>query len=167
MSEGSEIVVRAVVIGVGATVVMDLWAVLLKRVFGIGGLDYAMVGRWIGHLPRGRLVHDGIGKAPPVAGERAIGWIAHYAIGVAFAAALLAVWGLDWARHPSFLPALAFGLVTLVAPFFVLQPGLGAGVAASRTPNPGRARLLSVAAHTAFGVGLYGSALLCALLIRP
>ena len=68
-----------------------------QRLFGAPSLDYAMVGRWIGHLPRGRLTHPGIARSAPVAGERAIGWIAHYAIGIGFALLLLAIWGPAWA----------------------------------------------------------------------
>ena len=56
--------------------------------------------------------------------------------------------------------ALAIGIGTLVAPFFILQPGMGAGVLARRTPNPKVARLRSLAAHTAFGVSLFVAALL-------
>ena len=43
-----------VLIGVGATLVMDMWTLLLKRL-GVTTLNYAMVGRWAGHLLRGRL----------------------------------------------------------------------------------------------------------------
>ncbi|MCY1457414.1 hypothetical protein D9M71_747140 [compost metagenome] len=64
------------------------------------------------------------------------------------------------------LPALLFGLASLAAPFFILQPGMGAGIAASRTPRPNTARLRSLMAHTVFGIGLYlaawGSTLLLA-----
>jgi hypothetical protein len=74
------------------------------------------------------------------------------------------VQGLEWARHPTPIPALVFGMVTVVLPFFVMQPGMGAGVASSKTPNPGRARLRSLLTHTVFGIGLYVSALLSALL---
>jgi hypothetical protein len=70
---------------------MDLWAIVLKRAFGIASLNYAMVGRWLGHFPRGHFVHKSIAAAAPVAGERALGWIAHYAIGVIFAFLLLAL----------------------------------------------------------------------------
>ncbi|WP_454812965.1 DUF2938 domain-containing protein [Labrys neptuniae] len=155
-----ELLVSMLLVGIGATIVMDLWALLLKHGFAIASLDYAMVGRWIGHLPRGRLVHAGIGRTDAIPGEKAIGWLAHYAIGVVFAGLLLTVVGPDWLRHPTPLPALVFGVVSLVAPFFILQPGLGAGIAARKTPNPGIARLRSLAAHLAFGAGLYVSALL-------
>ncbi|QQB37140.1 DUF2938 domain-containing protein [Achromobacter deleyi] len=150
-----DLLLRAVLIGVGATLVMDLWALLLKRLFNAPSLDYAMVGRWIGHLPRGRLTHPGIARSAPIAGERAIGWIAHYAIGVLFALLLLALWGPAWAARPTLPPALIVGIATVAAPFLILQPGMGAGIAASRMPKPGVARLRSLMAHASFGVGLY------------
>jgi hypothetical protein len=158
MNEEFEFLVRAVLIGVGATLVMDLWAMFIKRCFGIPSLDFSMVGRWIGHLPRGRFAHDNIGQTSPIRGEQVIGWGTHYAIGIIFAAVLLAVIGLDWAREPTLLPPVIFGVITVVAPFFVLQPGLGAGIAASKTPQPNTARLRSLMAHASFGVGLYLSA---------
>jgi hypothetical protein len=160
-----EFTARAVLIGVGATAVMDLWAVLLKRYFGIPSLDYRIVGRWLGHMTRGCFAHDSIAAASPVRGELVLGWCAHYAIGVAFAALLLVLRGHDWAHHPTLAPALVMGLVTLVAPFLVMQPAMGLGVAASTTPKPNASRLRSVAAHTAFGVGLYASAWIAALVI--
>jgi hypothetical protein len=167
MSEGLEIVVRVVLIGIGATVVLDLWNALLKGVFGVPSLHMGMLGRWLGHFPRGRFMHDNIAEASPIPGERIIGWSAHYAIGITWAALLLAIWGLDWARHPTPLPALIVGLFTLVAPFFMMQPGMGIGMAASKAPSPNVARLKSIVSHTVYGIGLYGSAVFSALLIRP
>ncbi|HEU5482784.1 MAG TPA: DUF2938 domain-containing protein [Sphingomicrobium sp.] len=167
MNPDFEFIVRALIIGIGATAVLDLWSIVLKRLFGIPSADWGMVGRWFGHFPQGRFVHDSIGAAAPVRGERLIGWSAHYAIGIFYAVLLLAIWGLDWARQPTLLPALILALVALVAPFFIMQPGMGAGIAASRTPNPTQARLRSVINHSVFGVGLYVSAVLAAMLLPP
>jgi hypothetical protein len=161
-----EIVARAVLIGIGATIVMDLWAMVRKRVFGVASLDYRMLGRWIGNLPRGQFAHENIGRASPVRGELILGWCAHYAIGITFALLLLELWGLDWARHPTLLPALNVGIGTVIAPFLILQPAMGAGIAASKTPNPNTARLRSVLTHTVFGIGLYLSALLWSIALR-
>jgi hypothetical protein len=61
----------------------------------------------------------------------------------------------DWLVRPTVLPALLFGIATIVFPLFILQPSLGLGVAASRAPRPAQARLKSLATHVAFGVGLY------------
>jgi hypothetical protein len=149
----------AIAIGVGATLGMDLWNLFLKRAFGIPSLDYCLLGRWVGHLPRGTLRHASIAAAPPVRRECAIGWAAHYSIGVGLALAFVALLSADWLARPRLLPALLYGIVTVVFPFFVLQPSLGFGVASSRAADPARARLKSLATHAVFGLGLYLSAL--------
>jgi hypothetical protein len=166
VSENLELVLRVVAIGAGATVVMDLWALLLRR-FGIPSLNFAFLGRWIGHLREGRCIHPSIARASPVRGELLIGWLAHYSMGISFAALLVAVFGLEWARAPSLGPALFVGIATVVAPLFILQPGLGAGIASSKTPRPVFNSLKSVVTHTVYGLGLYLAALATASLIPP
>lgn len=161
-----EFIVRALIIGISATAILDLWAILLKRLFAIPSPDWGLVGRWFGHFPQGRFVHDDIRAASPIPRETLIGWTAHYAIGIFYAVLLLAICGLDWARQPTLLPALILALAALVAPLFIMQPGMGAGIAASRTPNPTQARLRSLLNHSIFGVGLYASAVLAAMLLR-
>lgn len=159
MNGPAEYATFALLIGGGATVVMDLWGLLAARVFKFPPPNYAFVGRWIGHMPKGRFAHTAIAQATPIAGERLLGWVAHYSIGVLFAALLLALYGAGWARQPTPLPALMIGFATLAAPFLLMQPGMGAGIAASRTPNPAQARLRSILTHAVFGLGLYGTAL--------
>jgi hypothetical protein len=156
-----ELIARSVVIGAGATLMMDAWAALLRR-FGIPSLDFAMLGRWIGHLPRGRLVHERIARAAPVRGERALGWATHYVIGVSFAGLLLALFGLEWAHAPTIGPPLLVGVVTAAAPLLVLQPALGAGIASRKTPRPLFNSMKSLATHVVFGAGLYLAARLTA-----
>jgi len=155
-----EFIWRSIVLGVAATALLDLWALFLQRAFAIAPPNWAMVGRWVGHLPQGRFIHDDIGQAAPVANERAIGWIFHYAVGIAFAGALLAIWGLGWARVPTLVPALIVGYVTIGCGWFILQPGMGAGIAASRRDNAMQIRMLNILGHTVFGLGLYVAALL-------
>ena len=147
-----------VLTGVGATMFMDVWGVLRKPLLGVPPPDYGMVGRWIGHMAHGTFRHDRIAAAPPIAGERVLGWSTHYIIGVAFAAGLIYIVGFEWLRHPTLAPALVFGIGTVVAPFFLMQPGMGAGIAASRAPHPGSARLQSLITHAVFGVGLWVTA---------
>jgi hypothetical protein len=148
-------VLCSVLTGSGATAVMDIWTFVRKRVLGIPPLDYGLVGRWLAYLARGRFRHHPIAASPPVQGERLIGWTAHYLIGIAFAAVLLALWGLEWARQPTIGPALIVGIGSVAAP--LMQPGMGAGVAASRTPRPGAARFNSLVTHAVFGLGLYAA----------
>jgi hypothetical protein len=163
MDELVESLARAVVVGIGGAALMDAWGLLARRAFGLQGLDYALLGRWIGNFARGRFFHDRIAGAPPVAGERALGWAAHYAIGIGFAVPLLLVGGLDWARSPSLLLPMFIGMVTILAPWLVMQPAMGAGIAASRTPNPGAARLRNLATHAVYGIGLYLTAVALSL----
>lgn len=153
-----DIVIKVIVIGAGATAVMDAWLLVLRRL-GVKTLDFAMVGRWVGHLAQGRFSHAAIARATPIAGERLLGWAAHYAIGVAFAALLAALAGARWLDSPSLAPALALGVATVAAPLLVMQPAMGAGFAASNTPTPLRNCLRSLANHAVFGLGLYLAAL--------
>jgi len=145
---------------------MDLWNLFLKRGFGIPSLDYCLLGRWLRHIPEGTLRHAGIATAPRRPFECAVGWIAHYTIGVVFALVFVALTSADWLARPTLLPALLYGIGTVVFPFFILQPSLGLGIAASRTPKPTQARLKSLATHTVFGIGLYVSALGVSHLLR-
>ncbi|MGX1020637.1 hypothetical protein AB7M33_003313 [Pseudomonas sp. Y3 TE3536] len=147
----------ALLIGVGATVIMDLWGMLLRRL-GIPTLNFAMVGRWAGHLMKGRVRHDAIAKAEPVANELALGWVIHYGIGVWFAVMLVGMVGEGWLSAPTLWPALVWGVATVVAPLCFMQPVMGAGFFASRTPTPGRNCLKSLVTHTVFGVGMFLSA---------
>jgi hypothetical protein len=146
--------IDAALLGIGATAFMDLCGIVLQRLFGLAPPNYALVGRWVGHMPA-RFRHDAIARAPAVRGEHALGWAVHYAVGVAFAAAMLAILGVGWLDRPTPGPALATGLATLAAPFLVMQPAMGSGFFARRTPRPGAARLRSVLTHALFGFGLY------------
>jgi Protein of unknown function (DUF2938) len=148
---------RSAVIGAGATAVMDLTAEVVRRTTGTEPLDYRLLGRWIGHLPAGRVRHDNIRDVEPVAHERELGLVAHYCIGMGFAAAL-AVARPAWVRRPTLLPPMITGLATTAAPWFIMQPAFGMGIAAAKTPNPTVARLRSLRSHAAYGLGLYLSA---------
>lgn len=147
-----------VLIGVGATLLTDGWGVVRKVLLGIPSADYGMVGRWIGHMAHGKFRHDRIAAASPIRGERLLGWSIHYLIGIAFAGGLVWIVGFEWLQHPTLAPALAFGIATVAAPFLIMQPGMGAGIAASRTPKPNSARLQSLITHAVFGFGLWAAA---------
>jgi hypothetical protein len=47
------------------------------------------------------------------------------------------------------------GVITVLAPWLLLQPALGAGIASSKTPRPLFNALKSLVTHTVFGVGLF------------
>ena len=155
----------ALLMGLGATLAIDLWGLALKRAFGIVSLNYCLLGRWLLHMPQGTLAHPSIAAAPPKAHECPVGWSAHYLIGVSLGQVFVLIGPAEWLERPTFLPALVFGVVTVAMPWLVMQPSFGLGIAASRAPKPGQARLKSLMTHTVFGIGLYlWAVLLCPLL---
>jgi uncharacterized membrane protein YagU involved in acid resistance len=152
-------VLSAVAVGIGASLLMDAWNLFLKRAFSIPSLNYCLLGRWLLHMPEGTFSHASIAAAPQKRLECTVGWVAHYTIGVAFALVFVALAPGDWLARPTLPPALLFGIGTVVFPLLILQPSLGLGIAASRTPKPAQARLKSLVTHAVFGAGLY----LCAV----
>lgn len=147
--------------GVAGTAAMDLWAQALHRVAGQPLPNWAMPGRWLAHVFRGRVFHDSIGTAEPVGGELPLGWAFHYGVGVVYGV-IFAVAAGDWIHAPTFLPVWIFSLLTISAGWFLLQPGMGLGWAASKTPQPWKVRGLGLVAHTMFALGMWGAALLLA-----
>lgn len=145
-------------VGIGATALLDLWGLARKPLLGIATPDYAPLGRWIGHMRHGCFRHASMAAAAPVSGERFIGWLAHYATGVAFAGLTAGIGGAAWMEDPTPGLALTVGLATVAAPFLLMQPAMGAGIAAARTAKPAAARLQSLITHTVFGIGLYVAA---------
>ncbi len=155
MSTEATYLLGAVVVGLGATLFMDVWALFLSRAFGVPSANYCLVGRWICHMPEGTFMHTSIAAAVPKRSECAVGWITHYVVGTVYALALVAFVSGSWLARPTLLPAMLFGIGSVLVPYLIMQPSFGLGIAASRTPQPTQARLRSLMAHTAFGVGLY------------
>ncbi|MCB0123572.1 MAG: DUF2938 domain-containing protein [Caldilineaceae bacterium] len=146
---------RTILIGLGATLTFDLWALLLKHVFHITPSDICLVGRWVRYMPKGIFHHANLRSAAAQRRECLIGWSAHYLIGTMFTITFVALVGDHWLQQPTLLPALLFGVVTVLAPFLIMHPAFGLGVAAAKTTNPAQARVRSLMNHTAFGCGLY------------
>lgn len=160
----ADTVIATVLTGCGATLAMDLWLLMLKRI-GVPVQGFAMVGRWVGHMAHGSFTHAAIGKARPVRSELWLGWITHYIVGIVFAFLLVGMAGTQWLREPTLWPALAFGVTSVTAPLFIMQPAMGAGFAARRTAAPWRNGLRSLTNHMVFGAGLYASARALAWLV--
>jgi len=159
MTEVLKAALWASAIGIGATVILDLWIAIGSKLLGIPGPNWAMVGRWVGHMPAGRFVHENIGRAPAVRGELALGWIVHYVTGIVYGLILLILWGEEWLRQPTILPPMLLLWAFLIAPYFVMMPGMGQGILASKTPKPNVERIKSVVGHSVFGLGMYLTAL--------
>ncbi len=105
------LVIQGVLIGTIATIGMDIWAAVVKYVFRLPTADWAMVGRWFGHMPRGTFAHHPISDTAPIPNELVIGWIAHYITGLVYGLAYLYIVQVLLTSGPSLISALVFGLV--------------------------------------------------------
>lgn len=156
--------IKGALVGAGGTMLLDVWALFLARTWNVPATNWAMVGRWLGNIPRGKFHHTLMSEAEPVRGELAIGWIAHYVISIGYGLLLLALWGSAWLAVPTILPPLVLSWALLIAPFFLMMPGMGMGFAGSKTPKPAITRIKSVMSHSVFGLGMYLAAEALALL---
>ncbi len=155
-----ELVWRGALIGLGATILMDIWAIVLHLAFSQPKPNWARPGRWFAHLARGTVFHEDIAAARPYRHELALGWTGHYAVGILYGVILALIAGPDWMAAPTFLPAWIWGMVTIGAGWFLMQPGMGLGWAAAKTPNPNRVRAFNILGHTVFAIGLWGMAVM-------
>jgi hypothetical protein len=151
---------QGVLMGILATAGQDLCAAVLSRVFRLPTGDLALVGRWLGHLPKGVLNHHSISESAVIPHERLVGWLAHYLLGIAFGVTYLSIILFLLHRDPTIASAVIFGLASLIMPWLIVQPSMGAGLFASRAPKPGLARSVTLTLHVAFGVSLYATWLL-------
>ncbi len=147
--------IAALFIGVGATALFDLWCVAVAVSMGGPLPSWTLPGRWFAEVARGRVFHADMGAVASVPGETVIGWVGHYLIGVIYAAVLIAWQGPSWLARPVPGPAVIVGVVTVLAGWLLMSPGMGNGIAAARAEQPWRVRRLQLAAHVVFGLGLW------------
>jgi hypothetical protein len=82
----SRVFVVGLIVGILATVFMDVVAVMALRL-GIAGRGPRrtgpdLIGRWVGYLLQGKFRHTDILQTPPLRGELLLGLAAHYSIGI-------------------------------------------------------------------------------------
>ena len=155
VTDNDLLLVAGALMGIGGTVAMDIWALVLSRVGIVPFPNWAMPGRWFAHVFKGRLFHEDIGAVAPVRGELALGWLLHYGVGILYGIAFALLAGVVWIASPDFLTVWVFSLITIAAGWFLLQPGMGLGWAASKMPNPWKVRGLGMVAHTVFAFGMW------------
>jgi hypothetical protein len=68
-------VIGASLVGLGATLLIDLWALFLRRGFNIPSLNYCLLGRWLLHMSSGTVMHRSIGAAQQKPHECTLGWL--------------------------------------------------------------------------------------------
>lgn len=150
----------SIVLGVMATAILDGWNYMRHVAFDVPLTRYEYIGRWMLHMLDGKFWHESIKQSAEMPGELLAGWTGHYMIGVFFALMLLAGWGLKWLQRPTLMPAMLVGLITVLIPYFIMQPAMGSGIAGSLTANPQAAIIKVIVSHVVFGFALYAAGLL-------
>ncbi|EKF72814.1 hypothetical protein A11A3_16777, partial [Alcanivorax hongdengensis A-11-3] len=144
------------IVGIGSTIALDLWGLLISRLTGRAASDWGLVGRWLLGITRGNWVLDRCNENRPNALEKIMGWGFHYLVGLIYAALLPLLWGADYIAQPSVFPVFVIGVVvSSLAGLLILTPGMGGGVLASRTPNPAATISYVLVAHLVFAVAQY------------
>jgi len=150
-----EVVIKVITLDIFATVAIDIWATFSNKVLNFPRTNWAMVGRWLGHIPTGKYMHNPVNSSPEIKYENTIGWVFHYFIGVAYAAiyGVLVIWVLEGSA--TLFSSWVFGLFTILSPWLILQPALGLGICAVKAPKPNMVRLQNFTIHSIFGIALY------------
>lgn len=78
-----------ILIGIGGTIVLDIYAWLLATFFGLPATNWLLVGRWVGHMKSGQFIQPALPKAERIPGELIIGWVVHYLIGITYGLILM------------------------------------------------------------------------------
>ena len=111
------------------------------------------LGRWIGHMFKGRFTHVDITKAEPVAHEARIALVAHYAIGLILGAGYGLLLRAPQPRENTLPRAVAYGAATTVFPWFWMFPARGQGVMGLRDGDL-RVPAFALCTHVVYGLGL-------------
>ena len=147
-----------VIVGVAATVTMDVLGSVVRRAGLAAGAKGIWVGRWYLGIPHGQFVHPNIAAAPERPGEKQAALIGHYVIGIILA--IVYVVGAGWLgiSPAGMLLALGYGIATCVFPWFLVLPALGFGPFGLKGPKDLRLFTSSLLNHTFYGFGLWWTA---------
>lgn len=153
----------SLMVGIGSTLVLDIWGVLLFKMKGITPTNWGMVGRWLMGLRQGEWVATQQNVQSPSLIEKISGWSFHYLVGIAYAVILVLAWGTPFIQSPTLLPIILVGIVlSTFAGLMLFMPAMGVGFCGRKIPNQGKALLMMIIAHTVFALGQYIFALLYA-----
>ena len=159
----AQALLAGVLVGVAATVTMDVFGSVSRRVGLAAGAKGQWVGRWYLGIAQGQFVHANIAAAPEQTGETRAALVGHYLIGITLAVLYVVGAELVGLSPASFLVAVGYGLATCVFPWFLVFPALGFGVCGRKGPPELRLFTSSLINHLFYGFGLWWSAMLIPL----
>jgi hypothetical protein len=153
-----ETVVFGLLMGIAATVTMDVLSSASRKMGLTVGAKGQWVGRWYLGITRGRFVHSNIAAAPEQPGEIRAAQVGHYVIGIVLAVFYVAGAGWLGVSPGTFLAALGYGFATTVFPLLLVYPALGFGAFGLKGPPELKLITTSVVNHLFYGFGLWWSA---------
>ena len=102
----------------------------------------------------GRFLYHHPTEMKQVPNELLYGYITHYAIGVGFAIGFMLGWDRLVGGPASPIWALAYGVATTIASYFLVLPSMGMGAFGRRSPEGIKALLSPLANHLFYGIGI-------------
>jgi len=152
---------RNVLLGIIATVTMDVLSVAAIKLRLIAPLPPHLIGRWFASVARGQVLHGDIAQVSPIQHEMAVAVPVHYAIGVTFALTYLLACSTLGLSPRSPVTALVFALCTNLLPWLLMFPAMGYGWFGAHGPTGTRLFASSFLTHCFYGLGLWlGASLL-------
>jgi hypothetical protein len=146
---------RSLLIGVPATIAMDVLGITALKLGLIAFLPPRLTGRWFGLMAQGQFVHSDIAQVPPISHEMGIAAPMHYAIGFTLGIVYLLVSSVLGLSHRSLITALGFGLCTNLLPWLLMFPSMGYGWFGTQGPPGTRLFVSSLVTHCFYGLGLW------------
>ena len=152
---------RNVLLGIIATVTMDVLSVAAIKLRLIAPLPPHLIGRWFASVARGQVLHGDIAQVSPIQHEMAVAVPVHYAIGVTLALTYLLACSTFGLSPRSPVAALVFALCTNLLPWLLMFPAMGYGWFGAHGPTGTRLFASSFLTHCFYGLGLWlGASLL-------
>ena len=144
-----------VLVGVAATMTMDVLGIVSRKAGLAAGAKGHWVGRWYLGIAHGHFVHANIAAAQEQPGETRAALAGHYVIGIVLAMFYIIGLRAIGLSPASFVVAVGYGLGTCVFPWFLVFPALGFGVFGRRGPRELKVFSASVLNHLGYGLGLW------------
>jgi hypothetical protein len=155
-----DLLLTGFVAGVVGTLAMDALNLAFARVGWISKIEVRMIGRMATGWLRGRFFYSHPDEMEPVAKEKPLGLLAHYAIGLGLAVPFVLVWGVLFGQSPPSIWTFVYGVATTAASWFFVYPSMGFGAFGLRSPEGAKATLSSLANHVFYSMGLVAGVLL-------
>lgn len=150
----NNVIIHGIYIGLFATLIMDLFNVLGKKMKFHGGGSYVVIGRWFGGFYRGRFTHKNILTETPFPYEKYVGLFCHYCIGVLLAWIYLMSVDLMGVQAHQLGWSVTYGTITNILPWFIMFPACGFGMLALKGPAPVSMLRSSFCNHLGYGIAL-------------